>query len=207
MGALLIAGCLVAIAILIWLGHAWHNSPDRYFGERKVGIVLSFLNLVATGGLSGVIARRLGPVPLARFWWAAAVGFVWLGCDDLFTLHEDIDRGVHALLGWDPDHPVTDHLDDLIVAGYGLVAIVLAHRYRVDLARLTWMHLILAVAFAIFAGVVVLDVLHWAKTLEDVFKVVAGTLIFVGFFAARIQLAELGLAPRPVHLPYAWRAR
>lgn len=53
MGALLIAGCLVAIAILIWLGHAWHNSPDRYFGERKVGIVLSFLNLVATGGSPG----------------------------------------------------------------------------------------------------------------------------------------------------------
>ena len=74
-----------------------------------------------------VEARERGGVTaacgFARFWRLAAIGFVWLGCDDLFTLHEQIDRGVHAVLGWDPEDPITDHLDDLIVAGYGVLAL------------------------------------------------------------------------------------
>jgi hypothetical protein len=91
--------------------------------------------------VSASIARHLGPAPFARFWWAAAGGFVWLGCDDLFTVHEQIDRGVHALLGLDPEDPMT---------------------------------------------MIVIDFL----TLEDSLKVVAETLIVVGFLAARLELRE-----------------
>lgn len=207
--AVLVTGGLAAVLALIWLGHAWHDDPHRFFGERKVGTYLSFFNLVATGAMAAVISRRLGPVPFARFWWVAAFGFVWLGCDDLFTLHERIDRGVHAVLGWDPEHPVTDHLDDLIVASYGVAALVLAYRCRRELTRLTGMHLTLGIAFALFTGMVVADFLHWSKTLEDGLKVVAGTLIFVGFLAARLQRAQLGLARQPtfVAYAYAWRAQ
>jgi len=191
-GSLLLAFGLAAVLVLIGLGYAWHDNPHRYFGERKAGTYLSFLNLLATGAVSAAIARRLGPASFARFWWAAAVGFVWLGCDDLFTLHEQIDRGLHALLGLDPEDPVTDHLDDLIVGGYGVAALVLAYRHRADLQYLTWMHRILGGAFMLFAAMVVVDFLHWSKTLEDSLKVVAGTLIFVGFLAARLELCELG---------------
>jgi hypothetical protein len=207
--AILVTGCLVAVLAMMWLGHAWHDNSHRFFGERKAGTYLSFLNLVATGAMAGVIARRLGSVPFARFWRLAAIGFVWLGCDDLFTLHEQIDRGVHAMLGWDPDDPITDHLDDLIVASYGVFALVLAYRYRVELARLTWMHLVLGGAFGLFAGMVAADFLHWSKTLEDGLKVLSGTLIFVGFLAARLQLAQLHLAPRPTFVVYArhWRTQ
>ena len=199
--AVLVTGCLVTILALAGLGQAWSDNPHRFFGERKAGTYLSFLNLVATGAMAAVIARRLGPVPFARFWQLAAIGFVWLGCDDLFTLHEQIDRGVHAVLGWDPEDPITDHLDDLIVAGYGVLALLLAHRYRVELARLTWMHLVLGGAFGLFTGMVVADFLHWSKTLEDGLKVLSGTLIFVGFLAARLQLAQLQLCPAANLLP------
>lgn len=209
LGALLVGGGLAAILTLIWLGQIRHDDPHHFFGERKVGTYLSFLNLVGTGAVAAVIGRRLGPVPFARFWRVAAVGFVWLGCDDLFVFHERIDRGFHALFGLDPDHPVTDHLDDAIVAGYGVAALVLAHRYRRELARLPWMHLTLGTAFALFTGMVVVDVLHWSKTLEDGLKVLAGTLILVGFVAARLELAQLGLARPPRYLAhaYAWRGR
>lgn len=189
-GTLLLALCLATVLVLIGLGYAWHDNPHRFFGERKAGTYLSFLNLLATGATSASIARRLEPTPFARFWWAAAVGFVWLGCDDLFTLHEQIDRAFHALLRLDPDHPVTDHLDDLIVAGYGVAALALAYRHRVDLRHLTWMHRVLGGAFTLFVAMVVVDFLHWSKTLEDSLKVVAGTLIFVGFLAARLELRE-----------------
>jgi hypothetical protein len=189
-GTLLLAFCLAAVLILIGLGYVWHDNPHRHFGERKAGTYLSFLNLLATAAVAASIARRLGPTPFAHFWQVAAVGFVWLGCDDLFTLHERIDRGLHALLGLDPEHPVTDHLDDLIVASYGVAALGLAYRHRADLQHLTWMHRILSGAFMLFATMVVVDFLHWSKTIEDSLKVVAGTLIFIGFLAARLELGE-----------------
>jgi hypothetical protein len=194
-GALLVTLSLAAVIALAALGHAWSGNPHRYFGERKLGTYLSFLNLIATGAVAGSIARGLGGRRFARFWWAAAVGFVWLGCDDLFTLHERIDRGLHALAGRDPEHPVTDHLDDLIVAGYGVAALALAYRHRTDLQSLVWMHRTLGVAFALFAVMVAADILHWPKAIEDGLKIVAGTLILVGFLAARRELREMARAP------------
>jgi hypothetical protein len=192
---ILLALCLAAVIILVQLGHAWHDDPHRFFGERKAGTYLSFFNLVATGVVAASIARRLRGKPFARFWWAAAVGFVWLGCDDLFVVHERLDRGIHAVLGLDPEHPVTDHLDDAIVALYGVAALVLAYAHRAHLVVLRWMILILALAFPLFAWMVVADVLHLSKTLEDVLKVVAGSLILVGFLAAWLQLALPGDQP------------
>jgi hypothetical protein len=204
---LLMTACLVAVFGLIWLGWIWYDKPHRLFAEHKPGTYLSVLNLLTTGAMSVVISRRLGAVPFARFWRLAAVGFVWLGCDDLFALHEQIDRGAHVLLGWDSADPLADRLEDLIVAAYGLVALLLAYRYRVELARLTWMQIVLGIAFALFTVMVIADFVHWPKALEEGLKVVAGTTIVVGFLAARLQLAQLGLARRPtfVAYAYAWR--
>ena len=187
-GAVLLGLSLVTVGVLILLGQAWHDDPHRYFGERKAGTYLSFVNLLATGVVAASIARGLGPTPFSRFWWMAAGGFTWLGCDDLFTLHEQIDRGVHAVLGLDPNDPLTDHLDDLIVTGYGVAALGLAYRYRADLQSLTWMQRTLSLAFGLFALMVVVDFLHWSKTLEDGLKVVSGTLILIGFLSARLEL-------------------
>ena len=69
---------------------------------------------------------------------------------------------------------------------------MLAYRHRADLQYLTWMHRVLGGGFTLFAAMVVVDFLHWSKTLEDSLKVVAGTLIFVGFLAARLELLEPG---------------
>jgi hypothetical protein len=192
---ILLAFCLAAVVVLVQLGHVWHDDPHRYFGERKTGTYLSFLNLVATGVVAALIARRLRGMPFARFWWVAAAGFVWMGCDDLFVVHERLDRAIHAVLGLDPEDPVTDHLDDAIVGFYGVAALALAYAHRADLAVFRWMILILALAFPLFAGMVVADALHLSKTVEDVLKVVAGTLILVGFLAAWLQLAVPGDQP------------
>jgi hypothetical protein len=193
-GVLLVL-CLAAVVVLIQLGQTWHDDPHRYFGERKAGTYLSFVNLVATAVVAALVARRLAGSSFARFWGVAAAGFVWLACDDLFVLHERIDRAVHGLLGLDPDDPITDHLDDLIVAGYGAAAAALAYVHRAHLASVRWMLVILALAFVVFAMMVVVDFLHLSKTVEDALKVVAGTLILVGFLAAWLQLSTPGGEP------------
>lgn len=102
--------------------------------------------------------------------------------------HERIDRGIHAVLGWDPDDPVTDHLDDVIVAGYGVAALALAYRHRHQLQHLVWMHRTLCAGFLLFAAMVTVDFMHGPKTLEDAMKVMAGTVILVGFLAAWFEV-------------------
>jgi hypothetical protein len=189
---ILLVLCLATVAVLVWLGHAWHNAPHHYFREKQVGTYLSFVNLVAAGGVSALVARKLRPAPSARFWWWMAALLGWMACDDLFTIHEEIDRAIHAFFGLDPDHPVTDHLDDLIVAGYGVTALTVAWAHRSHLLTYPWTLWILALAFVLFAAMVVLDFAHGSKTAEEALKVVAGTLILVAFLAAWLDTTPSG---------------
>jgi ABC-type uncharacterized transport system permease subunit len=55
-----------------------------------------------------------------------------------------------------------------------------------------WTVLILAVAFPLFVGMVVLDFAHAWGAVEDAFKIVAGTLILVGFLAAWLDTTTPG---------------
>jgi hypothetical protein len=182
--ALLLTASAILVALTIAAGVAWHGNPARYFGERKFGTYLSFVMLIAAATLSGLIARRLGGVPSRRFWLIAAGLFAWVACDDLFVFHERADKLVHALLGWDPDDAMTDAGDDAIVGIYGVFAAWQAYRHRHHLLQLRWMVLMMGVAFACFCIMVVLDVTHSSKTIEDTFKVTAGTLIVVALLAA-----------------------
>jgi hypothetical protein len=181
----------------MWFGHAWEGNPHYYFRERKVGTYLSFLNLLATGVVSALIAGRLRPAPVARFWWASSIGFVWMACDDLFLLHERIDLAAHALLGLDPGDPVTDHLDDLIVALYGVVAWAFGYRFRTQLMAFRWMVTILTLAYALFTTMVLVDFFHLSNTIEDALKVVAGTFILVGVLAAWFETKNVKMTSSP----------
>jgi hypothetical protein len=183
---------LAAVFVLVQLGYAWHENPHHFYGEKKAGTYLSALNLAATGVVSGLTALRLRGTPFARVWWIAAVGFVWLGCDDLFVIHESIDRRIHSVLGWDPEDPITDHFDDWIVAGYGLVAAWVASVYRELLLAFRWTVVLLALATPLFIVMLIADFYHLSKTLEDGVKIVAGTLILVGFLAAWLQVSNPG---------------
>jgi hypothetical protein len=180
----LVSSCVATVAVLVWLGYAWHDDSHHFFRERKLGTYLSFASQMAAAVVATLIGRRLRPASFARFWFAMAALLAWTAGDDLFVLHERVDRALHAGLDLDPDHPVTDRLDDLIVAGYGVAAVALAYRHRGRLASLPWTVLILAVASGLFALMVLADTLHVSKTLEDALKVLAGTLILVGFLAA-----------------------
>jgi hypothetical protein len=182
--AVVLATSAVLVALTIAAGVMWHGNPARYFGERKFGTYLSFVMLMAAAVICVLIARRLGRVPSRRFWVTAAGLFVWTACDDLFVFHERADKLMHAMLDWDPDNPITDAGDDLIVAVYGVVAAWQAYRHRQHLLRLRWMVLTMGVAFACFGAMVTYDLMHWSKVIEDTYKVAAGTLIVVALLAA-----------------------
>jgi hypothetical protein len=189
LAAAMVTGAFASIAILVWLGRKHHGLNHYYFKEWQPGTYLSVLVLIAAGVLSATIAHGLGRTdPFARFWWIAAVGLVYLGLDDLLTIHESMDFEIHRLLARDPEHPVTRHLDDLIVAGYGPIAAALAYRYRVYLAPLRWTILIMVVAFVLFVGMVFYDLTDWSSATEESLKLLSDVFIFIALYAARLQL-------------------
>ena len=114
-GALPLAAAMLAltflvIAVLIWLGVTRYDRAARYFGEGRAGTYYSGLQLVASAVVAAVLARRAGRHPVRRFWWVVAGAFLYLSLDEVYGLHEELDRGVHKLLGWhDRRHWLTDH--------------------------------------------------------------------------------------------------
>ena len=192
--AAVLGGTLVIIAVLIWHGVSARNNPAWHFGEARLGTYCSGMLLVTSGLLSLAIARRLIGHPLAKFWLVACVGFLFLTADELALIHEGADKWLHAKFGWDPDHPITDHIDDAIVILYGLVALVWAFRYRDRLLRLRWATRLLVAAFAAFVATETLDVVDVSKTCEESLKLASEALIVAGLFAA---LRDPALADPP----------
>jgi hypothetical protein len=183
-GGVVLGATAVLIAILVWCGIAWHAMPSKYFRERTAGTYYSGALLVTAGALAAGVARRAGLASFSRFWAVAAAGFVYLGLDDVLRIHEELDRSIHGLLGWDPKHWLTDHLDDAIVVFYGLVASAWAYYHRDALLRLRWTALGLAIAFVGFAAMSVLDVLGGFPTTEESLKLLAEAMIVTAIFAA-----------------------
>jgi hypothetical protein len=183
-GGIILGATVLSIAVMVWLGIAWHGMPSRYFREHQAGTYYSGLLLLGTSGLAWGAARRAGMASSRRFWAVAALGFVFLALDDVLRIHEETDRLFHRLVGWDPDHWLTDHLDDAIVALYGMVAATWAYRYRAGLLHLRRTNVCLAAGFALFVGMTVLDVLGTWPTVEDSLKLLAEAAIITGVFAA-----------------------
>lgn len=200
-GALPLAAAMLAltflvIAVLIWLGVTRYDRAARYFGEGRAGTYYSGLQLVASAVVAAVLARRAGRHPVRRFWWVVAGAFLYLSLDEVYGLHEELDRGVHKLLGWhDRRHWLTDHLDDVFVALYGVIALAWADRHFERLVRLRWTALMFGVAFLCFVGMTVLDFAGLTAWLEDSLKLLAGTLILAGLLTACRDPASASPAP------------
>ena len=190
--ALLVVAVLALAAVIAWAGWLTRGDPDRYFGEQRPGTLLSAGLLFA----SAETCRRLHRTPGAaaafgRFWIVHAFLFVYLGLDELFRVHERLDRLLHRLGGLDARHRVTDHLDDLIIIAYAAFAAALWFRRRRQLLRLPWTVLTMVGAFAAFAAMMAVDVAGQVKAVEDSLKLLAGALILSAFLAARWEVERL----------------
>jgi hypothetical protein len=188
--AWVVGGSAVATVLIAFAGWALRDDPGKYFGEKKPGTLLSAGLLLASAWTCRLVHHLPAAALFGRFWIVQASLFLFLAVDELFRVHERLDRLVHYLLGLNDRHPVTDHLDDAIIGLYALVAAWLWFRHRALLIRLPWMVLTMAPAFAAFAAMLVLDVAGGSKAVEDGLKIVSCALIFAGFAAAQRQLAE-----------------
>jgi hypothetical protein len=187
--ALLLLGGLT-IAVTWYLGQRLHGNPGEYFGEKKLGTFASVAALAGAAVVCHLTEKRLAGQPAERFWKWAAYLFGFLALDDGLRIHENIDFLIHRIIGRDRNDPLTTHLDDLIVASYGVVALALGWRYRKHLIQQRLMIQTLMAAFACFAAMVVLDFTSASKAMEDSLKLVGGILIVIAFLAAYLEAAE-----------------
>lgn len=178
-------GTAIVCLLLIGAGVAIHGKNHHYFAEKKIGTFTAVAAFAIAAWVCLRMSSELLPAKFGRFWRAFAIVLIIVALDDLVRVHERIDRWIHLLLGWDPHDQSTDSIDDWIVVGYGLVAGWLWWRHFRMLLRLRWMMLTLAAAFAGFVAMVVCDMAHGPKALEESLKNLSAVLILLAMIAAQ----------------------
>jgi hypothetical protein len=126
--------CVNAIAVLVALMIYQHGGRD-HFGERGFITFLSTFQLLVIAGLSHQIAKvktqvsSMSKQSATLVWRVIAWGFVFLAADEFLSLHEVTDLFIHDLFNLQ-ETGLTDRLDDLIMASYGMFGLGLLWVYR-----------------------------------------------------------------------------
>lgn len=122
------------------------GNPSRYFGEGRYTTFLSAAQLLGIGFLSWRIFKRRvtnndrrpaasadGKAGQGRWiWLLMAAGFLFLAVDEVAELHERMDRGLIRFFHL-PRTPLTDRIDDAILASYGLAGLAMMWSCRREL--------------------------------------------------------------------------
>jgi hypothetical protein len=120
---------LAAVAIVLLI--AWRTGPFSYhFGSARLVSLYSYFQLFATAYAAFLVCKSLGKEsslkwhknPSVRPFLISAVGFLFLGFDDLLSIHENMDELIHFLFRI-KETPFTDHIDDFILLAYGVIAL------------------------------------------------------------------------------------
>lgn len=142
-GRLPVSGIFASVAVLLLVAVAlglWRDQLDWQFRESGIvtyGSVL-LLGLISLTSFAIGKVRRDRARPLLRdpraVWIAIGAGFAFLALDDLAQIHENLDKLIHTLAGA-KSTALTDRLDDLIIALYGLVGLAVLWLCRSELRR------------------------------------------------------------------------
>nr|NQU92996.1 hypothetical protein [Bacteroidota bacterium] len=134
-------------------------------------------------------------------WAILSLGFLFLAADEYFEIHESIDLWIHDIFNI-KETGVTDRLDDILVALYGLVGMSFLYVYREELRKCRQVLPFLKCGFVLLFIMVALDIftnrkdilqilvhhdlvdtLHvWFSVAEDSFKIFAESCFLVGFY-------------------------
>ncbi|EYD72473.1 hypothetical protein [Limimaricola hongkongensis] len=162
-----VPGLFIGVAALLGLAVGLgllQGQLDRQF--RESGIVtygsVILLGLISWTSFAIGRIRRDRARPLWRdpraVWTAIGAGFAFLALDDLAQVHENLDKLIHSLAGAEAT-ALTDRLDDLIIALYGLAGLLVLWLCRAELKRFGRLLPWLGAGFAILALQVGLDVI------------------------------------------------
>lgn len=178
------------------------GRPKKPFGEFQPYTIYTTFVMGVAAFVCWQCAR-LSQAGTRRLWLLMCVGFAFLAADDLLQIHENLDKLAHAILGADPKNRITDHLDDLIVLGYGLAGIILLYQRRREILNLRYFVRGVIWAVVFFLVMVCFDFKpRWllentsvspvvlapvAAILEEAFKGLGASMFFWTFVVSRQQ--------------------
>lgn len=194
----------IAIVFGIW---SQYEEPGRYFREGRIMTWISTLQLFVMSYFTNYVWRltrsqgKFSWRDQAAVWKIMSVVFFIAALDEILRIHEAIDRYSHKLLGILPTE-FSDHLDDAIVALYGVVGLsALVYYWRQ--IPLYWRSIgYMSAAFVTAVISIILDFLSGSRTLvakfvhdgpdlefyvtwlavfEEVFKIYAEVFFIAGF--------------------------
>ena len=198
---------------------AWNNGPFFYhFAEWRLITLYSFFQLGAAAYICFLVCRAYTTQPLrdwrqnasVRPFLICSVGFVFLGLDEILSLHENIDKLIHHVF-FIVETPFTDHFDDFIVLIYGLVALFFIKDFIREFRKHPYMIAFLICGFLTFFAMVFLDyvtnsietflqffkgesyadLMHKRdvyRMVEDSAKIIGETFFLTAFWAALIDI-------------------
>lgn len=207
--ALAFNSSVITYAILRGLSKT--GNPGRYFGEGRFTTFISCgqLLLVALFAWLTFAARRSQTTGRSAFsgpalWAFIAAGFVFLAADEAFKIHESFDFLIHTVLQLS-ETPLTDRIDDALIALYGVIGCGFLWAYRRELLAFKEILPLLGAGFVGLALSVLCDVIsndesgvRWFYQNEPVPQQLAGwfsagdgafTLLGEGFFVAAFHVA------------------
>ncbi len=158
-----IALAFLAAAIVIWI--AWNTGPFFYhFAGWRLVTLYSLFQLMATAFVCFLICKTSDSTPSANWrrnasirpFLIAGAGFFFLGLDEILSIHENLDKLIHIILRI-KETPLTDHLDDVIVLIYGLIALVFIKDFIREFRKQPYMIALLVFGFMLFFTMFALD--------------------------------------------------
>lgn len=204
-----ILAIFIAIVAALLLGH----YPKHFMDEGQPLTFLSTAELLFISLLCGMIfARRKAQYPAKSFWRSPAfiwvllsVGFVFVACDELFSIHEGLDRTIHYQLDLDRTD-LTDRLDDLILVAYLAVFFLAVYWGRKELKCYRQLLPLFQSGIALTGAMIFFDALshttdiitspvlyEWLNALEDSLKLIAvGLLLSLAYYC--LQVAKLPIS-------------
>ena len=126
----------------------------------------------------------------AGYWRLAAVGLAGLAFDELLGLHEAIGWAIASLGAPAPWH--TSHWDDVVLAGYVLIAAAISLAHLGELRRSRRAFALLALGFGLAALAVLLDNLASVVAVEELLELAGAVVIAM---AMRVRRVEASATP------------
>jgi hypothetical protein len=207
---------ILAIASAIGRSIVLRRDPMRYFGENGYITWISAIQLWIIAILCWQISRyRKQTAFLDKqkrsiiFWYLLAFSMLFMGLDEAFAIHENLDKSLHYLLQIE-ETSFTSRLDDLFLIIYVVIGLVLLYLFKDELIKfstcLIWLkrgiYFAIATLFIdilghnkeVLSGLIAnaekLDTVHhWFTAIEEIPKVLAGGAFLV-FFSGCLKIAR-----------------
>jgi hypothetical protein len=174
----------VADAFTVYVDREKSRAPDI----AVAAILLAAGAWMLVGAL--LLTRRARPARLVPCLAVGGAGLVFLGLDEIGSLHETLGHNVQFLA----DLPMVDHPDNVILTLYALPALAYLYRFRRTIARRSLAAVVLGVGFAFSLALRFAD--HENIAFEERAEVVGALVVAAGFLIlVWKELRDRGGAP------------